>query len=178
MLYHAVFGLCLLWGVYETNRRVVHLASQPRLKLDYQVARFLDLHLRQGKKALILADPLPIEAIQDYLDRAYHKSGPRGLAAAQQIVEALDTGPFDYSRIVVNSKLGKNRILHLGQLNTFEQQQETSLPREIDLVVHFANFQPSSEREASLDALVTQHGAKRAEFRVEGQAASILELHR
>ncbi|MCI0627337.1 MAG: glycosyltransferase family 39 protein [Acidobacteria bacterium] len=118
MLYHAVFGLCLLWGVYETNRRVVHLASQPRLKLDYQVARFLDLHLRQGKKALILADPLPIEAIQDYLDRAYHKSGPRGLAAAQQIVEALDTGPFDYSRIVVNSKLGKNRILHLGQLNT------------------------------------------------------------
>jgi hypothetical protein len=150
--YLLVLLIALLWGLYETNRRIVSLTSQPNLSVDFAVARYLERHLPAEAKALVFAKPLPPSAVQDYLDKAHSKSGTKGLEAARKLVATVSTGPFDYSRIVVNSHLGKNRILSANNLkNVSPKEVQRFLRRnQISLAVIFSDYSPQNSTESQL----------------------------
>jgi hypothetical protein len=150
----------LLWGLYETNRRIISLISQPNLSVDYAVARYLEEHLPTEAKALVFAKPLPPSAIQDYLDKAYAKSGATGLEAARKLVATVSIGPFDYSRVVVNSRLGKKRILSATDLKDLstEESQCFVWRNHISLAVVFSDYSPLEFNESQLLEHVTTRG--------------------
>lgn len=150
--YLLVLLIALLWGLYEANRRIVSLISQPNLSVDYAVARYLEEHLPAEAKALVFAKPLPPSAIQDYLDKAYAKSGAKGLEAARKLVATVSTGPFDYSRVVVNSRLGENRILSATKLKNLSAEESQWFLRHdrISLAVVFSDYSPLGPNESQL----------------------------
>jgi hypothetical protein len=121
--YCMLIGAILIWGLYETNRRIVSLTSSGDLQLNYAVAQYLDRHLARDQNVLIIAEPLPNAAIEDYVETARQKGGEPGRQAAGKIVAELDTGPRDYSRTVVHSSLGKSRFFHTAQLEGDEPAQ-------------------------------------------------------
>lgn len=176
--YVGLVGICLIAGTYETQRRLSHLTGQPDLKLDFQVAKFLDRRLQDGKRALILAAPIPAPVFEDYFKRAHQKGGAAGLASAQRIVAEMDIGPFDYSRTVVNSRLGKLRTMSVSHVR--RSSPGASFNKEalsgIGLVVRFSDFQPSDDWEVLLDAEVKQKGRKLTEITSPERTALIFEL--
>lgn len=177
-IYHSALGACLLWGLAEANRRIASLTSAASLQLDYAVAQHLDRHLPGDSNVLILAEPVPAAAVQEYLDRARRKAGSRGEEAARRLISLVDTGPFDYSRTVVNSRLGKSRFFHMAQLEALPNKPGIEALRslKIRVVVIFANYTPSTDRELRLLAFVRQHGRKQTDLTRAGQSASIFEL--
>jgi hypothetical protein len=174
--YLVLIGLCVFCGLRETERRLVSLAAQPNLQLDYQVAKFLDKYLPTGYCALVLAEPISARAIQEYLDRAYERSGANGLVAARQTVAMMDTGPFDYSRIVVNSRVGKQRIMHTAQLQASGLAWDGTPPASMRFAIRFSNFRPKDERETKLDGWIQEYGRKLTELSVRELTAQIFEL--
>ncbi len=176
LAYMCLIGICLAAGLYETQQRLNLLTSQPDLTLDYQAARFLDRHLPAGKKALVLARPAPASAIQDYLDHAGRTGRPKALQAAKQILKSMEAvGPVDYSRIVVNSRLGKGRILSLENLTTLNDPEQAMSASSIGIIVRFSDFQPRSAWEVLLSSWVKKHCTAITEFTVEKRAAVIFE---
>jgi hypothetical protein len=177
-VFAGLMGLCLLWGLLETDRRIAHLTSPANLQLDYAVAQYLDRHLPPGENALILAEIVSAAAIDEYLERARRKGGERAWQAARQVVSAVNTDPFDYSRTVVNSRLGKTRFFHAAQIagSTEEASVRVLEARKILFAVVFANYTPSSGWEAQLLEFVRQRCHKRADLIRMGQAASVFEL--
>jgi hypothetical protein len=158
--YLLILLIALLWGLYETNRRIVSLISQPNLSVDYGVARYLEEHLPAEAKALVFAKPLPASSIHDYLDKAYAKSGAKGLEAARKLVATVSTGPFDYSRVVVNSRLGKKRILSATNLQNLsvEETQWFLRRNRISLAVVFSDYSPLGPDESQLLENVSTKG--------------------
>jgi hypothetical protein len=150
--YLLVLLAALLWGLYETNHRIVSLISQPNLSVDYAVACYLEDHLAAEAKALVFAKPLPPSAIQDYLDKAYAKSGAKGLEAARKLVATVSIGPFDYSRVVVNSRLGEKRILSATSLQNLSAEETLWFLRHnrISLAVVFSDYSPLGPDESQL----------------------------
>jgi hypothetical protein len=178
VLYYCVITIPLVWGLYETHRRLTNLTSSSSLQLDYAVAQYLDQHLLRGENALILAEPVPLGAIESYINRARLKGSDEGGEAARRIVADLDVGPFDYSRIAVNSRLGKSPFFHAAQLEGFTDQSSVHVlkAKKIRFVVLFATYEPLTGWESQLLNLVRQQGGKRIELTRMGQAASIFEI--
>jgi hypothetical protein len=177
-VYCGVLGACLFWGLYQTHGRMVGLTSTPELQLNYAVAQYLNEHLPDGQNTLILAEPAPAAAILDYLEKARQKSGPEGREAARKVVEAMNIGPFDYSRTAVNSRFGKTRFFHPGQLEKFGSQNpmQTLRSLRIRLVVRFANYVPSSPWESQLLDFVRWRCKRSADITGPVQMASIFEI--
>jgi hypothetical protein len=173
-----VLVACLFWGIYQTRARIVGLTSAPNLQLDHAVARYLDEHLPDNQNALILAQPVPATAIQDYLERARQRGGTEGWQAARKVVEALDVGPFDYSRTSVNSRLGRTRFFHSAQLAKFASQDlsQTLGCLRIRFVVLFANYLPSSHWESQLVEFVRRRCKRSVDITGPEQMASVFEI--
>jgi hypothetical protein len=177
-VYSGLLVACLFWGIYQTRARIVGLTSAPNLQLDHAVARYLDEHLPHNQNALILAEPVPATAIQDYLERARQRSGTEGWRAARKVVEALDIGPFDYSRTSVNSRFGKTRFFHPAQLAKFASQDlmQTLRCLRIRFVVLFANYLPSSYWESQLVEFVRRRCKRNVDITGPEQMASVFEI--
>ncbi len=177
-VYPGVLAACLFWNTYQTQVRIGGLTSAPNLQLDHAVAQYLDEHLNDGQNALILAEPVPATAIQDYLERARQRSGTEGWQAARKVVEAMDIGPFDYSRTSVNSHLGKTRFFHPAQLAKFASQDlmQTFRCLRIRFVVLFANYLPSSHWESQLVEFLRWRCKRSVDITGPEQMASIFEI--
>jgi hypothetical protein len=86
-------------------------SSRPDVQLGYRVAKFLDRSLGPGERALILACPVSERDAQLYLSKARQIGGEDGLRQAQRELRRFEATPPDYQRVVVHSRLGRDRLL-------------------------------------------------------------------
>jgi hypothetical protein len=86
-------------------------SSRPDVQLGYRVAKLLDQSLRPGERALILACPVSERDARLYLSKAEQIGGEEGLRQAQIELRRFEATPPDYQRVVVHSRLGRDRLL-------------------------------------------------------------------
>jgi hypothetical protein len=85
--------------------------SKPQVQLAYRLAKYLDGTVHENQRALILAQPIPEEMTQHYLERVRESDGEEGLRKAQLDIQELGIGGGDYQRLLVYSHLGRDRLL-------------------------------------------------------------------
>src|SRR5262249_31653436 len=106
----AMVGLSALLGIGGAFWYVHVATSAPDVQLDYRVAQYLDNSLQDGERVLILARPVT-EDLPLYLDKARETSGEERMRQAQLQLQELAAMPPDYRRVVVYSRLGRERLL-------------------------------------------------------------------
>jgi hypothetical protein len=108
---NAAVVLSVALGIFGAFRYAQSEASKPEIQTDYRVARYLDENVRPGERVLIEAPPLSADMTRDYLEKARATGGEESYrVAARELAEIADTPP-DYQRIVVYSRLPRERLL-------------------------------------------------------------------
>src|SRR5262245_46161551 len=116
--YSLVLILGVAWGVLKTDRYLNRLLNDQNLVLDYEVAKHLEQNLPANSTALIFAKPLAPDATKEYLEKAYSQGGTTALESARRKLLEINTGSLDYSRVAVNTRLGRNRLLDANKVTT------------------------------------------------------------
>jgi hypothetical protein len=153
-------ALCVLWGIFQTYDLVASDTARPKLSLSYELALYLDQHVRDGQVAVVLAQPVSADLLSDYLDKATIYGGLAGRRRALENLSRLDISPTDYQRTLVHSRLGKHLLRSLSTpLLPFEDlpfwrslpnPDSGVIPEEIDWLAVWSDFQPTSSVEAEL----------------------------
>ncbi len=155
-----ILALCAFWGSFLAHRFVAREAADPKLRLSYDLALYLDQHVRNDQRAVVLAKPVPAALFSDYLDKAAAYGGPAGRRRALHNMRQLDISPSDYQRTLVHSHLGKRRLRSLStpMLPPADQAVWRSLPSanlstipgEIGWLAVWSDFQSANAVEARL----------------------------
>jgi hypothetical protein len=80
------------------------------VQLGYQVGRYLDRHTDINERVIVLAKPLGEADLRMYLEKVRQTGGEAGLKEARKILSEMDTSPLDYQRILIHSRLGRERL--------------------------------------------------------------------
>jgi hypothetical protein len=107
----AIVALSVVLGAAGGHLYVWRETSKPDVQLSYQLARYLDGKVRTGERALILSQPITVDMLQGYLKKAQETGGEEGLRQARLELQQADLRGTDYSRVVVHSRLGRDRLL-------------------------------------------------------------------
>ncbi len=176
--YYLILLLPMVWGWFQTDRYIKRLIADQNLKIDYQVAQHLERNLSDGARALVFAQPGPQTATQQYFDKVYSKGGMPALDVARRQLAELNSGPLDYSRIVVNTWLGKEQILDGDKLsNDAAVDPETFLSlNRVRLAVVFSDSAAHELTNNPLLDYVKLRGKKKATFVDPGLEVSIYEI--
>lgn len=177
----AICGLALIlavvWGVVQTDRYIKRLLTDQNLILDYAVAQHLERNLPRGSNALVFAKPLPPNATQDYFDKVYSQGGTRALETARRQLAELNSGPLDYSRVVVNTPLGKNQVLDASKLIVNASDAERFLSQNrVRLAVVFSDYPAQEVNTRHLLDYVKQRGKPLVTLEDRGLQVSIYEV--
>jgi len=175
--YYLLLALAAVWGTFQTDRYIKRLLLDQNLNVDYAVVQHLERKLPHGSTALIFAQPLPPDATQGYLDKVYSQGGTAALDTARRQLADLNSGPLDYSRIVVNTGLGKNRILDASKLavNASDTGQYLAKNR-VRLAVVFSNYPAQDLTTRHLLDYIRQSGEHQATLEERGLLVSIYEV--
>jgi hypothetical protein len=101
----------MVWGIVGAIWYVRMESSVPHVQLDYRVARYLDGSLGAGERAVLFVPPIAEDQAQLYVDKAWKTGGPKGLRQAQRELQQFAATPPDYQRVVIYSRLGRQRLL-------------------------------------------------------------------
>ncbi len=142
----ALAGVAL--GLWAANRLVVWSVSQPEVALSYRTAQYLDRTLGPGEKALVLAKPVPPEGLEAYLERAYRAGGEAGRRGAERVLQSIDRSPPGYQRTLVQSRLGRDRLLAAPVDGVAPQW-----------VVLWSDFRPATAEQTRICGLAAAAGA-------------------
>ena len=176
-IYYLALALAVLWGTFQTDRYLKRLISDQNLILDYAVAQHLQRNLPDGSKALVFAEPLPLDATLEYFAKVQAQGGTQALEAARRKLEDIQFGPPDYSRVVVNTRLGKSQILDSSKLRVSGSDAETFLSENrVRLAAVFSNHGNDATNTRPLLDYVLQRGKHQATFKDRGLQVSIYEL--
>ena len=160
-----VLALGLAISFFMADRFVNRETSDPRLKLCYELAQYLDQAVSGSEKVVVLAKPITPELLSRYLDKSQELGGLIGRRKAALALAGLDTSPPDYQRMLVHSRLGKDRLRSLASLPLPEEDarllagkrdREGGLPPELalpDWLVVWSDFGPTNLEEARLGEL-------------------------
>jgi hypothetical protein len=107
----AIMAVSVVLGAIGGHLYVWRETSKPDVQLSYQVAKYLDSKMRDGERALILSKPITEDMLQGYLSKAQQTGGEEGLRQARLELQQADLRGTDYSRVVVHSHLGHDRLL-------------------------------------------------------------------
>jgi hypothetical protein len=107
----ALVALSMVLGVAGAFWYVHVETTVPEVQLAYRLAQYLDRSLQPGERALLLAKAVSGEEVRLYLDKARETGGEAGLRQAQLELQEMETAPPSYQRVVVYSKLGRERLL-------------------------------------------------------------------
>jgi hypothetical protein len=141
-------GLAMLaLTVVSAQRFVKAETSAPHVALAYRAARFLEETLEPGQTAAVLAKPIPA----DMLDRFLETAGDR--EAALRTLLSLHTGPPDYQRILVQTSLGRERLISFSRLPLAEAAEAPKTRP--DWVLRWSDFGPTSDHEEALAEAVS-----------------------
>jgi hypothetical protein len=175
----SVILLCVAVGGWATWRSMRELSRQPGLDLSVAAARYLDDHVRDGERAVVLA--APIDGVERYLDNLVRRHGARGRDAGIGILTSMDTRPPGYQRILVHSKLGKRRLGNFSSLIAMTPTgPDTVVPRPMstaspEWIVLWSDFRPTSVGEERLAALVAG-GVPAATWSRDSLAVAVYEV--
>jgi len=152
--------LCAFWGIFLAHRFVASETAGPKLRLSYDLALYLDQHVRNGERAVVLAKPVSGALFSDYLDKTTAHGGLAGRRRALENLRQLDISPPDYQRTLVHSRLGKQRLRSLSTplLPPADEVVWRSLPSPgssavsgaIDWLALWSDFEPANTVEARL----------------------------
>ncbi len=137
----ALLAVCVGYSLHRGLNCIAAANADAELKTDYEVARFLAA--REGA-GLVLAAPLPADAIRGYLSSAEKWSGVNGKRNAERLLSQVETTPLDYQRIVAYSWIGKNRLFSADRIPGFDGTaiDEFLSAKRIDHIVLFSDFVP------------------------------------
>ena len=107
----ATLAAAMVLGVWGAVRYVRSESSRPDIQLDYRIARYLDEHVGPSERVLIEAPLLPPDQVRLYLEKARATGGEEGLRAAERELAEITATPPDYQRIVVHSRIPRERLL-------------------------------------------------------------------
>jgi len=176
-IYYLTLFLAVLWGMVQTDRYIKRLLTDQNLNLDYAVAQHLERNLPQGSKALVFAKPLPPSATQEYFDKVYLQGGAEAVNVARRQLAALNSGPLDYSRVVVNTRRGRNQILDASKLILSDSDAERFLSQNhVRLAAIFSNYPAQEVNTHHLLDYVRQRGKPQVTLEERGLQVSILEV--
>jgi hypothetical protein len=177
VIYYLALIVAVVWGTVQTDRYVKRLLADQNLILDYAVAQYLERNLPPGSKALVFAKPLPPDATQEYLDKVYFHGGAQALHVARRQLAEINSGPLDYSRIVVNTRLGKNQVVDASKLIVKESDVERFLPQNhVRLAAVFSNYPADEVNTRHLLDYVKHRGKHLATLADRGLQVSIYEV--
>jgi hypothetical protein len=155
-----VLVLCVFWGIFLAHRFVASETADSKLRLSYDLALYLDQHVRNDQSAVVFAKPVPAALISRYLEKTTAHGGLGGRRRALENLRQLDISPPDYQRTLVHSRLGKG---HLRSLSTpllspadeafwrsLPSSDTSTVPGEIDWLAVWSDFQPANTVEARL----------------------------
>jgi hypothetical protein len=83
--------------------------SKPEIQLAWKLARYFDTAVHDGEKVLILSRP--VDDLRLYLDKARETGGEEGLRQARLELQNADLSGTDYNRLLIYSRLPRNRLL-------------------------------------------------------------------
>lgn len=118
-------------------------SSDPGIRVSYSAAQFIDKTMKKDEKALVLAKEWPKSLIESDLQRRFGKDNPNEMSVARKIGDRFAL-PYDYQRLVVASKYGKNELIspfHYRNLNEAETVEFLKKQRFKYLVI-FSDFIP------------------------------------
>jgi len=177
VIYCFALILAVVWGAVQTDRYVKRLLTDQNLNLDYAVAQHLEKNLPHTSKALVFAKPLPPSATQEYFDKVYSQGGTRALETARRQLAELNSGPLDYSRVVVNTRLGKNQVLDASKLIVCAPDAESFLSlNRVRLAAVFSNYPAQEVSTRDLLDYVKQRGKHQVTLEDRGLQVSIYEV--
>ncbi len=130
----AVAGMTL--GAAGARDTVRHETSRPEIRLGYEAARYLNERALTGN-VLILAQPIPDAAIQQYIEKMRETGGEAAVREARQILAASDTSPSDFQRFRVHSNIPRERLFAAPRTGVG-----------IDWIVAWSNFVPPDNASA------------------------------
>jgi hypothetical protein len=107
----AIAAVSVVLGTIGGHLYVWRETSKPDVQLSYQVAKYLDNKMAHGERALILSKPVTEDMVQGYLKKAQQTGGEEGLRQARLELQQADMTGTDYGRLVVHSRLGRDRLL-------------------------------------------------------------------
>jgi hypothetical protein len=171
-------ALLLLTGILGAARawdRIASLNFDPEAKPVWEAARYLAQH---RESAVILGKPLPAVQVLQYLDRAEKTGGPRGRAAARDMLLRVEAAGFDYQRILVWSWLGKERIISSEHLAGASMSDIGSVLRKrgVTTVVVLSDFTAARPLEREILNLAIRSGRPAVEFGGDVKRARIYRL--
>jgi hypothetical protein len=139
---------------------VARETADPKLRLSYDLALYLDQHVRNEQRAVVLAKPVPSALFSDYLDKTTAHGGLAGRRRALENLRQLDISPPDYQRTLVHSRLGKQRLRSLSTpllppadevvWRSLPSPDSSAAPGEIDWLAVWSDFEPANSVEARL----------------------------
>jgi hypothetical protein len=107
----AIVALSVVLGTAGGHLYVWRETSKPDVQLSYRVAKYLDNKMAAGERTLILSKPITEDMLQGYLSKAQQTGGEEGLRQARIELQQADLRGTDYSRVVLHSRLGRDRLL-------------------------------------------------------------------
>jgi len=155
-----VLILCAFWGIFLAHRFVASETADPKLRLSYDLALYLDQHVRNGQRAVVLAKPVSGALFSDYLNKTTAHGGLAGRRRALENLRQLDISPPDYQRTLVHSRLGKQRLRSLSTpllppadevvWRSLPSPDSSAAPGELDWLALWSDFEPANSVEARL----------------------------
>ena len=147
--------LLLAHGVGTAAYRIDRAGRDPELQTAVAAARVVDPLLDQGGRVVVFAEPIPAQAINDYLDRARRAGGEAGLRRARELLDTIETGPVAYQRMLVHSRHDRRRLLDGHDLDEREGDVRAALrTRDIRYGVVFKGFVARQETVRAAVAVV------------------------
>jgi hypothetical protein len=143
-----------LAGVWMAHRFVANETSQPPFALSYETARYLDEHVARGEQVIVLAQGVPADLLERYLDKAEQAGGAGARQKALAVLRGLENSPPNYQRILVHSRLGNDQLRSIASLPlSLARRGGPSTPTPLATpawVVQWSDFSPTNEVEENL----------------------------
>jgi hypothetical protein len=152
--------ICGFWGIFLAHRFVASETADPKLRLSYDLALYLDQHVQNGQRAVVLVQPASADLLSDYLDKTSAHGGLAGRRRALENLRQLDISPPDYQRTLVHSRLGKDQLVSLATpllppaddafWHSLPGSGRAAIPTEIEWLAVWSGFQATNSIEAEL----------------------------
>jgi hypothetical protein len=169
--------LTVVWSLFQTDRYIKRLLADQNLILDYAVAQHLDQNLSDGDVALVFAQPLQANSAQQYLDKVYSQGGTQALAVARQQLADLNSGPLDYSRIVVNTHVRKGQIVDGSKLTVSASDTPNFVSQKhVRLAAVFSNYPAQESNTWHLLNYLKQRSSRQITLKDRDLQVSIYEV--
>ncbi|MEO8657133.1 MAG: hypothetical protein ABI693_01615 [Bryobacteraceae bacterium] len=104
-------GVSVVLGLAQALWYVRVQSSDSSTQVDYRLAQYLDRSVQRGERVLLLVPPSDREATGLFLEKARETGGEEGLRRAREELREVEATPFEFQRVVVYSRLGRDRFL-------------------------------------------------------------------